>query len=138
MYAKAGADHISIHPESTPHIHRSLMLIKELGCKPGLAINPGTAISVIEPVIDMLDIVLIMSVNPGFYGQKFIDSVLQKVKTANALRKTYQQNFKIVVDGGINSKNSKQLISAGADVLVAGNSVFKQPNYFDAIKKLKA
>lgn len=138
MYAKAGADHISIHPESTPHIHRSLMLIKEFGLKAGVAINPGTTINVIEPVIELLDIVLIMSVNPGFYGQKFIHSVLPKVRALKELRIKYQQHFQIVVDGGVNFENASEIVNAGADVLVAGNSVFKQLNYADAIQQLKA
>lgn len=136
MYA-TGVDHISVHPESTPHVHKCLLRIKELGCKAGLAINPGTGLQVIEPVIDMLDIVLLMSVNPGFYGQKFIESSIEKVKSLKDMRDNYKQNFKIVVDGGINSINAKQLVAAGADVLVAGNSVYKQPNYQEAIQKLK-
>lgn len=138
MYAAAGADHISIHPESTPHIHKNLERIKEFGLKAGLAINPGTAINVIEPVIELLDIVLVMSVNPGFYGQKFIHSVLPKIKALKELRVNHRQNFKIVVDGGVNFENASEIVNAGADVLVAGNSVFKQTNYADAIQKLKA
>lgn len=138
MYAKAGADHISIHPESTPHVHRCLLRIKELGCKAGLVINPGANLSVIEPVFDVLDIVLVMSVNPGFYGQKFIETSIAKLKVLKDLRNHYQQNFKIVVDGGINSNNAALLVAAGADVLVAGNSFYKQPNYLQALQKLKA
>lgn len=138
MYAKAGADHISIHPESTQNLHRCLLRIKELGCKAGVAINPGTNLQTIEPVIDILDIVLVMSVNPGFYGQKFIESSIAKVKALKDLCNNYQQNFKIVVDGGINADNAKRIVAAGADVLVAGNSFYKQPNYQAALQKLKA
>ena len=138
MYAKAGADHISIHPESTLHIHKNLERIKELGLKAGLAINPGTPITVVEPVMELLDIVLIMSVNPGFYGQKFIQAALSKVKILKELRTKHQQNFKIVVDGGVNFANAPLIVNAGADALVAGNNVFKQTNYADAIQKLKA
>jgi ribulose-phosphate 3-epimerase len=122
-YASAGADMITVHKEVVPHLDRTLTRICELGCKAGVAINPGTSISGLEFVIDKLDLILVMSVNPGFGGQKFINSSIDKIKSIRNL--VGDRNIKIQVDGGINDKTSSKVIEAGADVLVAGSAIFK-------------
>jgi ribulose-phosphate 3-epimerase len=137
LYHKAGADHITIHAEATADLRHYLGVIKKLGCKAGVSINPGTSVDAIMSVLDLVDLVLVMSVNPGFYGQAFIPSSQDKILVLAEVRKEHNLNFHIVVDGGVNSLNAPSLVSAGADVLVAGNSVFKQPDYLVAIQKLK-
>jgi ribulose-phosphate 3-epimerase len=122
-YASAGADMITVHKEVVPHLDRTLARICELGCKAGVAINPATSISGLEFVIDKLDLILVMSVNPGFGGQKFINSSIDKIKSIRNL--VGDRNIKIQVDGGINDKTSFKVIEAGADVLVAGSAIFK-------------
>ena len=122
-YASAGADMITVHKEVVPHLDRTLTRICELGCKAGVAINPGTSISGLEFVIDKLDLILVMSVNPGFGGQKFLNSSIDKIKSIRNL--VGDRNIKIQVDGGINDKTSSKVIEAGADVLVAGSAIFK-------------
>jgi ribulose-phosphate 3-epimerase len=122
-YASAGADMITVHKEVVPHLDRTLTSICELGCKAGVAINPGTSISGLEFVIDKLDLILVMSVNPGFGGQKFINSSIDKIKSIRNL--VGDRNIKIQVDGGINDKTASKAIEAGADVLVAGSAIFK-------------
>ena len=122
-YASAGADMITVHKEVSPHLDRTLTRICELGCKAGVAINPATSISGLEFVIDKLDLILVMSVNPGFGGQKFINSSIDKIKSIRNL--VGDRNIKIQVDGGINDKTSSKVIEAGADVLVAGSAIFK-------------
>jgi ribulose-phosphate 3-epimerase len=124
-FAEAGADGITVHPEAGPHIHRTLQFIRSLGKKPGIALNPGTELDVIDPVLDLVDLVLIMTVNPGFGGQSFIASQLRKIEAvAGRIAKT-GRDIALEVDGGITPKTAKQVISAGADVLVAGTAVFK-------------
>ena len=135
LFKSAGADHITIHSEVTPNLHRFLSYIKELNCKAGVSINPGTPLEAIYEVLDIVDQVLIMSVNPGFSGQKFIDSTITKIKSLANARKN--RDFKIIVDGGVNPENSRTIINAGADVLVAGNSIFKQQNYAEATNRLR-
>ena len=122
-YASAGVNMITVHKEVSPHLDRTLTRICELGCKAGVAINPGTSISGLEFVIDKLDLILVMSVNPGFGGQKFINSSIDKIKSIRNL--VGDRNIKIQVDGGINDKTSSKVIEAGADVLVAGSAIFK-------------
>ena len=122
-YASAGADMITVHKEVVPHLDRTLTRICELGCKAGVAINPATSISGLEFVIDKLDLILVMSVNPGFGGQKFINSSIDKIKSIRNL--VGDRNIKIQVDGGINDKTASRAIEAGADVLVAGSAIFK-------------
>jgi len=122
-YALAGVNMITVHKEVSPHLDRTLTRICELGCKAGVAINPGTSISGLEFVIDKLDLILVMSVNPGFGGQKFINSSIDKIKSIRNL--VGDRNIKIQVDGGINDKTSSKVIEAGADVLVAGSAIFK-------------
>jgi ribulose-phosphate 3-epimerase len=124
-FAKAGADGITVHPEAGPHIHRTLQLIRSFGKKPGIVLNPGTPIDHIDPVLDLVDLVLIMTVNPGFGGQSFITSQLRKIEAAaNRIAKT-GRDIALEVDGGINPDTAKQVIAAGANVLVAGTAVFK-------------
>jgi len=124
-FAAAGADGITVHPEAGPHIHRTLQVIRDLGKKPGVVLNPGTPIDAIDNVIDLVDLILIMTVNPGFGGQSFITSQLKKVEAAaNRIAKT-GRDIALEVDGGINPVTAKQAISAGANVLVAGTAVFK-------------
>lgn len=122
-YASAGVNMITVHKEASPHLDRTLTRICELGCKAGVAINPGTSISGLEFVIDKLDLILVMSVNPGFGGQKFISSSIDKIKAIRNL--VGDRDIKIQVDGGINDKTASKVIEAGADVLVAGSAIFK-------------
>ena len=125
-FAKAGADGITIHVEAGAHVHRSLQAIRALGKKAGVAINPGTPESAIEPVIDLVDLILVMSVNPGFGGQSFIRSAAEKISRLRAL--TQRRAIDIEVDGGITADNAVMVARAGANVLVAGSAVFKGAN----------
>ncbi|SDD71457.1 ribulose-phosphate 3-epimerase [Rhodospira trueperi] len=122
-FAKAGADVLTIHPEAGPHLDRSLQLIRSLGCKAGVALNPATHESAIEHVLDSIDMVLVMSVNPGFGGQSFIPSAVEKVRRVRAM--TGDRPIHIQVDGGVTPKTAPLVTEAGADVLVAGSAVFK-------------
>ena len=122
-FAKAGADVITIHAEAGPHVHRSLQAIRALGKKAGVAINPGTPVEAFEPVLDLVDLVLVMSVNPGFGGQRLIPSALDKVRRVRAL--TAGRPIDIEVDGGVTPENASRVVAAGANVLVAGSAVFK-------------
>src|SRR5215218_11132693 len=122
-FAKAGADLISIHPEAGPHLHRSLQTIRGLGKKSGVVLNPGTPESIIEPVLDMVDLVLCMTVNPGFGGQAFIGSVCEKVRRIKAM--IGGRDIDIEIDGGVNPETAALVTAAGANVLVAGSAVFK-------------
>ena len=122
-FAKAGSDIITIHVESGPHVHRSLQAIRALGKRAGVTLNPGTPVSTLENVIDLVDLILVMSVNPGFGGQKFIASQLDKIRQASALASG--RPIDIEVDGGVTPDNAHQVASAGANVLVAGSAVFK-------------
>ena len=124
-FASAGADGITVHPEAGPHIHRTLQFIRSLGKKPGVVLNPGTPVDALDNVIDLVDLVLIMSVNPGFGGQSFISSQLKKIEAAAKLIARTGRDIALEVDGGITPETAKQAISAGANVLVAGTSVFK-------------
>jgi ribulose-phosphate 3-epimerase len=124
-FAEAGADGITVHPEAGPHIHRTLQLIRSLGKRPGVVLNPGTPIDAFDNLLDLVDLVLIMSVNPGFGGQSFISSQLKKIEAAaNRIAKS-GRHIDLEVDGGITAETSKMAISAGANVLVAGTAVFK-------------
>jgi ribulose-phosphate 3-epimerase len=122
-FAKAGSDIISVHAEAGPHLHRSLQAIRALGKKAGVVINPGTPESVIEPVIDLVDLVLVMSVNPGFGGQAFIGSVCEKIRRIRTM--AAGRPIDIEVDGGVNPQTAAEVAAAGANVLVAGSAVFK-------------
>ncbi len=124
-FAKAGADGITVHPEAGPHIHRTLQLIRSFGKRPGVVLNPATPIEAVDNVLDLVDLILIMSVNPGFGGQSFITSQLKKIEAAaNRIAKSGRA-IDLEVDGGITPQTAKQAISAGANVLVAGTAVFK-------------
>ena len=136
-FVKAGADLIAVHYEAVPHLHRSIQNIKNHGVKAGVAINPATAISCIEPILADVDMVVLMSVNPGFGGQKFIESTFQRVEQLNWYREDQGLDFLIEIDGGVGLGNAERLASLGADVLVAGSSVFKAPNIPARVKELK-
>jgi ribulose-phosphate 3-epimerase len=124
-FVDAGADGITVHPEAGPHIHRTLQLIKSHGKKPGVVLNPGTPIDMIDNVLDLVDLVLIMTVNPGFGGQSFIESQLKKVEAAAERIAKSGRKIALEVDGGITPETAKRAIAAGADTLVAGTAVFK-------------
>ncbi len=134
QFAAAGADRITVHAEAGPHLHRSLQTIRGLGKKTGVALNPGTPVAVLEPVVDMLDMILIMTVNPGFGGQSFIPSTVEKITQARAL--AGGRNIDIQVDGGITPETAGAVVRAGANVLVAGSAIFKG-NHAAAIKALR-
>lgn len=136
-FAQAGADLITIHTDATIHLHRSLQEIKDLGLKVGVALNPGQSLEEIKYVLEDVDLVLIMSVNPGFGGQSFIPSALEKIKDLKGLRDQKGLNFLIEVDGGIKLDNAKELLEAGADVLVSGSGVFKEDNPKATIQAFK-
>jgi ribulose-phosphate 3-epimerase len=124
-FAEAGADGLTVHPEAGPHIHRSLQLIRSLGKRPGVVLNPGTPIEALDEVLDLVDLVLIMTVNPGFGGQAFISSQLRKIEAAAARIAQTGREIALEVDGGITPETARLAVSAGADMLVAGTAVFK-------------
>jgi len=136
-FAEAGADWISFHIEATPHAHRLLQQIREAGKNAGIAINPQTPAAQISDLLGNLEFVNVMSVNPGFGGQRFIDASLKKIAALSAIRKENQLDFLIEVDGGVSIANALQLKKAGANVLVAGNSVFSMPSPKEAIAELQ-
>ena len=125
-FSDAGADIITIHPEATDNLLESINLIKDLNKKTGVSLNPDTEISVVEEYLDKIDLILIMSVYPGFGGQKFIPKVVSKIKKLSEIKKNKNLNFDIEVDGGINFENSKLVIEAGANILVSGTTIFKE------------
>jgi len=135
-FKKAGADIITVHVEACPHLHRTIQGIKELGMKAGVALNPHTPLSMLNHVLSDLDVVLIMSVNPGFGGQKFIPEAINKVKELNQIKTSKNLNFIIEVDGGVNSDNAPQLSEAGANALVAGSFVFNSNDPLSTIHSL--
>ena len=137
-FKKSGADYLTVHYEACTHLHRTIAKIKELGMKAGVALNPHTPVSVLEEIIPMLDLVLLMSVNPGFGGQSFIPATINKVKKLKELIDSTQSNVIIEVDGGVNLLTGKQLADAGANALVAGNFVFNSANPAQTIADLKA
>lgn len=136
-FVKAGADYLTVHVEASPHLHRTLQQIRSAGAKAGVVINPHTPVDSIRHVLGMVDLVLLMSVNPGFGGQDFIPEVLEKCKELSQMRAAGQHSFLIEVDGGVNDKNAPKLAEAGADVLVAGSFVFKAKDYAKAISSLR-
>jgi len=136
-FAKCGADILTVHYEACTHLHRTIQLIKANGMKAGVALNPHTNVDVLKNVIEDLDLVLIMSVNPGFGGQKFIPNAIAKVKETKALIEGSSSNAIIEVDGGVNLDTGKQLVDAGADALVAGSFVFGSDSPSETITKLK-
>ncbi|MCP4923338.1 MAG: ribulose-phosphate 3-epimerase [bacterium] len=138
-FAKAGAHSLTVHPEASPHIHRTLQKIRSLGCKAGIALNPGTSIENLPYLLDQVDLVLVMTVNPGFGGQKFISSQIEKIRQVRALIDQSSKDILLEVDGGITAETAVQAREAGADVLVAGTSVFKHPSgcYRHAMQDLR-
>ncbi len=134
-FAEAGADVITVHPEAGPHLHRTLQTIRGLGRKAGVALNPATSVDVLAHVLDLTDLILVMSVNPGFGGQAFIPGAIDKVKAVRAL--VGDRDIRIEVDGGVSPDNAGALAAAGADVLVAGSSVFKGGDYARTIAALR-
>lgn len=135
-FAKAGADIITFHVEAAKHPHRVLQAIKAAGCKAGICLNPGTPLSMVEELLDDLDMIVIMSVNPGYGGQKFIPNSLDKIARLKAMLTKAGSKAEIEVDGGVTVDNCKALAEAGADVLVAGSAVYKAQNITEAIRKL--
>ena len=136
-FIEAGADLVTVHVEACPHLHRTLQGIKEQGVRAGLALNPATPLSMIEPILDELDLLLLMSVNPGFGGQRFIESTYSKIQAARQMIDERGLGTKISVDGGVNIENTARLAKVGVDVFVAGTAIFKHSNYAESIKGLR-
>ncbi len=137
MFANAGASIITFHPEASEHVDRSLQLIKSHGCKAGLVLNPATPTHCLEYVMDKLDVILLMSVNPGFGGQSFIPSTLDKLKQVRQLIDQSGRDIRLEVDGGVNVNNIAEIAAAGADMFVAGSAIFNQPDYAQVISKMR-
>ena len=137
-YVAAGVNMITVHKEVTPHLDRTLTRIRNLGCKAGVSINPGTSLSGLEFLLEKLDLILIMSVNPGFGGQKFIRNTFNKVKELKAIIVETNASTLIEIDGGVGTANAKLLVDCGADVLVAGSSVFKADDPIKTVAQLKS
>ena len=136
-FAKSGADRILVHQEATVHLDRVLASIREQGAEAGAVINPATPVVMISEVLDKLDTVLVMSVNPGFGGQKFIPGAIEKIRQLKELRARYNEAFRIEVDGGVGPENVGELVLAGADTLVAGSSIFHTPDPTEAVRQLR-
>ncbi len=136
-FAQAGASMITFHPEATEHVDRSLALIKDLGCQAGLVLNPATPVHVLEHVMDKLDMILLMSVNPGFGGQSFIPSTMDKLKTVRKLIDDSGFKIRLEVDGGVKVDNIGDIAKAGADTFVAGSAIFNSPDYANTITNMR-
>jgi ribulose-phosphate 3-epimerase len=136
-FAEAGSDMISVHEEATPHLDRALSMIREHGCQPGAVINPATPVATLSEVFGKVDYILVMSVNPGFGGQKFIPGALGKIRELKRIRESYNHCFRIEVDGGVGPENVAELVRAGAEILVAGTSIFHTPDAAEAVRALK-
>jgi ribulose-phosphate 3-epimerase len=137
-FIEAGATDITFHPEASEHIDRSLQLIKDGGCRAGLVFNPATSLDALKYVMDKIDMVLLMSVNPGFGGQKFIPGTLDKLREARALIEASGRPIRLEIDGGVNVKNIGEIARAGADTFVAGSAIFGQPDYAAVIQAMRA
>lgn len=135
-FVDAGADQITVHYETCPHLHRSIQKIKNMGVMAGVAVNPATSLQLLDPILEYLDLVLVMSVNPGFGGQKFIEGTHQRLRQLRATRNDNNYTFLIEVDGGVKLNNIESISRSGADVLVAGSSIFKADNITGEAKKL--
>lgn len=138
MFADAGASYITFHPEASQHVDRSLQLVRDLGCKAGLVLNPATRIDTVDWVLDKIDMLLLMSVNPGFGGQKFIPSTLDKLKRARKIIDNSGFDIRLEVDGGVGVANIREVAAAGADTFVAGSAIFSQPDYKQVIDKMRS
>jgi ribulose-phosphate 3-epimerase len=136
-FAQAGADFISFHPDASPHMHRSIQAIKAAGCKAGLVFNPGLGLEALDWVIDEIDLILIMSVNPGFGGQSFIDSALRKIELARKRIDATGRDIRLEVDGGIKVDNIARVASAGADTFVAGSAIFNAGDYKSVVTAMR-
>jgi len=136
-FAKAGASMITFHPEASRHVHRTVQLIKANGCQAGLVLNPATPIEVLDYVLDDLDMVLLMSVNPGFGGQAFITSALDKLRRVRERIDRSGKAIRLEIDGGVKPENIAEIASAGADTFVAGSAIFSQPDYADVVRRMK-
>ncbi|MDX8129347.1 ribulose-phosphate 3-epimerase [Methylomonas sp. BW4-1] len=137
-FAKAGASYITFHPEASRHIDRSLQMIRDLGCKSGLVFNPGTPLHFLEHVLDKVDMILLMSVNPGFGGQSFIPSALDKLRQARKIIDDSGLDIRLEIDGGVNVANIREIKEAGADTFVAGSAIFGKPDYKKVIDDMRA
>ena len=137
-FAEAGADFISFHPDASGHVHRSIQNIKAAGCKAGLAFNPAEPLDVLDWVLEELDLILIMSVNPGFGGQSFIDSALRKIEAARKRIEASGKTIRLEVDGGIKTANIRQVADAGADTFVAGSAIFGNQDYKSVVDAMRA
>ncbi|HCP53296.1 MAG TPA: ribulose-phosphate 3-epimerase, partial [Pseudomonas sp.] len=137
-FAEAGATYITFHPEASEHVDRSLQLIRAAGCKAGLVFNPATSLDVLKYVMDKVDMILLMSVNPGFGGQKFIPATLGKLREARALITESGRDIRLEIDGGVNVQNIREIAEAGADTFVAGSAIFNQPDYRQVIDAMRA
>jgi len=137
-FAKAGASIISFHPEASLHVDRSLNLIRDLGCEAAVALNPATPLSVLDYVLDQLDMILIMSVNPGFGGQQFIASTFDKIRATREMINRVGLNIRIEADGGINAANIAEIAASGADTFVAGSAIFNSPDYKSTISLMRS
>jgi ribulose-phosphate 3-epimerase len=137
-FAKAGADVISFHPEATLHVDRTIQHIRDSGCKPGLVFNPATSLNWLDYVIDKIDVVLLMSVNPGFGGQKFIPRILGKLAEARARIKQSGRDIRLEIDGGVKVDNAAEIAKAGADTFVSGSAIFGSTDYAATIKAMRA
>ena len=137
-FAKAGASYISFHPEATAHVDRSLQLIREQGCKSGLVFNPATPIDCLEYLMDKVDVILLMSVNPGFGGQKFIPSTLKKLEKVRKLIDESDYSIRLEVDGGVGVSNIREIADAGADMFVAGSAIFNSDDYAKTIAEMRS
>ncbi len=137
-YVDAGADHISLHPEAGPHLHRSLQTIRDLGCKAGVVLNPATPLETVAWTLDLVDIILVMSVNPGFGGQVFLPSQLPKIAALRRMIDDSGRAIALAVDGGITTTTAPAVLAAGADTLIAGTAVFGAPDYAAAIGALRS
>lgn len=136
-FAEAGASIITFHPDASTHVDRSLQLIKDAGCQAGLVLNPATPPALLEFVMDKLDIILLMSVNPGFGGQRFIPATLEKIRQVRELIDNSGRNIRLEVDGGITPDNIAEIAAAGADTFVAGSAIFGQPDYAAVVQKMR-
>jgi len=137
-FAAAGASYITFHPDASTHVDRSLQMIREAGCKSGLVFNPHLGLEALKYVLDKVDMVLLMSVNPGFGGQSFIPSTLDKLREARALIDASGMDVRLEVDGGVTPKNIAEIAAAGADTFVAGSAIFNQPDYAAVISDMRA
>lgn len=137
-FAAAGASYITFHPEASEHVDRTLQLIKEHGCKAGLVINPATSLSWLDNVMDKLDVILLMSVNPGFGGQSFIPHTLEKLRQARKRIDESGYDIRLEVDGGVKAENIRSIAEAGADMFVAGSAIFGQPDYKTVVDEMRA